>query len=235
MFLTTSTTAVAFFATCICPVSPILCFAAFCGMMIIFNYVMNILIVFPALCIYDNWIQKGSRNWLITCSRKERKSVPDFIDQRKSEMSLLHRILTIYADLIHRYRWPLLGIYIVVISVCIHVALTISLPESSVVRVLPDEHPLETLFSWKQALLSTALFAVGPEIQIHFGLIPGDTGNPNDPGESNSQWMQAYIPFYHQFSHLLFRLSLQTFQRVFELRYAQRSTIDARKKAAPGD
>jgi len=29
MLLTTSTTAVAFFATCICPVTPILCFAVF--------------------------------------------------------------------------------------------------------------------------------------------------------------------------------------------------------------
>ena len=48
MLLTTSTTAVAFFATCICPVPPILCFVVFCGLMIVFNYVMNILLVFCA-------------------------------------------------------------------------------------------------------------------------------------------------------------------------------------------
>ncbi len=142
MFLTTSTTAAAFFATCICPVSPILCFAVFCGMMIIFNYVMNVLIVFPALCIYDNWIQGGSRNCLVTCFHKEREeSTPDFINQEKSEMSFIHRILSTYADLLQRFRWLILGICAVGIAVCIYFGLTLSLPDSSNVRLLPEGHP----------------------------------------------------------------------------------------------
>lgn len=53
MFLTTLTTAVAFFATAICPVAPIKMFAIFCGLLITFDYIMNILLVFPALVIYD--------------------------------------------------------------------------------------------------------------------------------------------------------------------------------------
>ena len=64
MFLTTLTTAVAFFATAICPVAPIKMFAIFCGLLIIFDYVMNVLLVFPALCIYDNALSAkgGHRN-----------------------------------------------------------------------------------------------------------------------------------------------------------------------------
>ena len=53
MFLTTLTTAVAFFGTAVCPVAPILCFAVFCGLLVVMDYIMCILLVFPALCIYD--------------------------------------------------------------------------------------------------------------------------------------------------------------------------------------
>eukprot|EP00529_Nitzschia_sp_RCC80_P008933 CAMPEP_0113459858 /NCGR_PEP_ID=MMETSP0014_2-20120614/10681_1 /TAXON_ID=2857 /ORGANISM="Nitzschia sp." /LENGTH=1179 /DNA_ID=CAMNT_0000351479 /DNA_START=293 /DNA_END=3829 /DNA_ORIENTATION=+ /assembly_acc=CAM_ASM_000159 len=53
MFLTTLTTAIAFFATAICPVSPIKMFAIFCGLLILFDYILNVLLVFPALVIYD--------------------------------------------------------------------------------------------------------------------------------------------------------------------------------------
>eukprot|EP00534_Pseudo-nitzschia_fraudulenta_P000688 CAMPEP_0201118866 /NCGR_PEP_ID=MMETSP0850-20130426/3062_1 /ASSEMBLY_ACC=CAM_ASM_000622 /TAXON_ID=183588 /ORGANISM="Pseudo-nitzschia fraudulenta, Strain WWA7" /LENGTH=1146 /DNA_ID=CAMNT_0047384333 /DNA_START=208 /DNA_END=3648 /DNA_ORIENTATION=+ len=53
MFLTTLTTALAFFATAVCPVAPIKMFAIFCGLIIIFDYVLTVAFVFPALCIYD--------------------------------------------------------------------------------------------------------------------------------------------------------------------------------------
>ena len=61
MFLTTSTTAVAFFSTAICPVAPITMFAIFCGLLIVFDYVMNVLLVFPALCIYDRSLQRAKQ------------------------------------------------------------------------------------------------------------------------------------------------------------------------------
>ena len=72
MFLTTLTTAIAFFATCICPIAPIMLFAAFCGLLIVFDYLMNVFLVFPALCIYDNAITAsgGHENvhWSISIS-----------------------------------------------------------------------------------------------------------------------------------------------------------------------
>jgi predicted RND superfamily exporter protein len=60
MFLTTLTTAIAFMATAICPVAPIRMFAIFSGLLIIFDYIMNVLLVFPALCIYDKAFQMAA-------------------------------------------------------------------------------------------------------------------------------------------------------------------------------
>mmetsp|Transcript_5011 Transcript_5011/g.14599 ORF Transcript_5011/g.14599 Transcript_5011/m.14599 type:complete len:1206 (+) Transcript_5011:1375-4992(+) len=70
MFLTTITTSVAFFATAICPVAPVKLFSILCGTMVIFDYIMDVLIMFPALCIYDNHIQlmasdKRPSRWMI--------------------------------------------------------------------------------------------------------------------------------------------------------------------------
>mmetsp|Transcript_7523 Transcript_7523/g.15390 ORF Transcript_7523/g.15390 Transcript_7523/m.15390 type:complete len:1133 (-) Transcript_7523:134-3532(-) len=53
MFLTTLTTSVAFFGTAVCPVAPIRCFAVFVGLMVVFDYMMCVLLVFPALAIWD--------------------------------------------------------------------------------------------------------------------------------------------------------------------------------------
>lgn len=75
MLLTSTTTAVAFFGTAICPVAPIVCFAVFCGLLITFDYLMNIFLVFPALCMYDKWLLNGSRNPCLNfdwcCKKKE--------------------------------------------------------------------------------------------------------------------------------------------------------------------
>jgi len=58
MFLTTLTTTIAFFASAICPVAPIKMFAIFCGLLIIFDYVLTVAFIFPALCIYDKALIK---------------------------------------------------------------------------------------------------------------------------------------------------------------------------------
>ena len=55
MLLTTSTTAVAFFGTAICTVAPVKVFAIFCGLLILLDYFMVIVILFPCLCIYDGY------------------------------------------------------------------------------------------------------------------------------------------------------------------------------------
>jgi hypothetical protein len=76
MWWTTITTAAAFFSTAICPVAPIKMFAIFCGLLVTFDYVMCVLLIFPALCIYDKSIraraqgQKVNPCWMfcVTCT-----------------------------------------------------------------------------------------------------------------------------------------------------------------------
>jgi len=58
MFLTTITTALAFFATAINPVAPIKMFAIFCGLLILLDYVLVVFFIFPGLCIYDQALIK---------------------------------------------------------------------------------------------------------------------------------------------------------------------------------
>ncbi len=140
MFLTTSTTGVAFFATCICPVPPIFTFAVFCGLMIVFNYVLNCLLVFPALCIYDRWLMNGHSNCFVSFSRREREEKQDkseaqeekqdtelqAMDSTKLDQSLIHRILSGFYNFLHTYRWVVLTICAIVFGASAYVASTVS-------------------------------------------------------------------------------------------------------------
>ena len=145
MFLTTSTTGVAFFANCICPVPPIFTFAVFCGLMIIFNYVLNCALVFPALCIYDGWLMNGRSNCFATFSRQTRNQIENRdenfgkednregqeenrqeIDPTEVDRSLIHRILSLFYDYLHAYRWVLLVLFVTIIIVAAYLSSTVS-------------------------------------------------------------------------------------------------------------
>lgn len=189
MLLTTSTTAVAFFATTICPVTPILCFALFCGLMIMFNYFLNILFIFPALCLYDIWLISGNRNILINCgccSKTAQEEVDDEANEIKvpegEKESLIHRILSFYYHYMHKARYGLLIAILIATAVCIYVALTIKLPDSVDVRLLPEDDPFELHFKWKQQLLSFVFYYSGGSFgQITWGVLAKDTGVRNNP------------------------------------------------------
>ncbi len=136
MLLTTSTTAVAFFATCICPVAPIFCFAVFCGLMIVFNYVLNMLLVFPALCLYDIWLKNGSQNCFINfgyCGKSmfERRDNEDE-DETIAQPSLIHRILGGIYFLLHKFRYVLLAASLVATGVSIYFGLKVSFDDCTV-------------------------------------------------------------------------------------------------------
>jgi len=66
MLLTTVTTAVAFFGTALCQVAALRVFGIFCGLLVLIDYFMCILLVFPALCIYDKWLSRGN-NFCCSC------------------------------------------------------------------------------------------------------------------------------------------------------------------------
>merc|ERR1712038_488986 len=180
MFLTTITTCVAFFATAICPVAPIKCFAVFCGLLIVFDYALNVALIFPALCLYDKWMMNGKTNFCIVfCARKEQNGKNDF-ESESSQKSLIHRILSIYYKLLHQLHWPILAVFIVGLGIFIYYASTFELPESSDVRLLPEEHQFELNFRWKQMLsVQQYVASGGSTVRVIWGIKPEDNGNRN--------------------------------------------------------
>jgi len=200
MLLTTITTAAAFFATAICKVAPILCFAVFCGSLIVFDYAMNVFLVFPALCIYDRWLMNGKRNCCISFSRnsvsnassesessKEKEiTTPESLEEHpveaESKPSLIHRILSGYYSYLHKFRYFVLALCVAAMGICVYMSLQFKLPETTDVRLLPEGHEFELSFTWESKLLSNSLMNLGgTNVGLYWGLIGEDDGNWNDP------------------------------------------------------
>jgi hypothetical protein len=187
MMLTTITTAVAFFATAICPVAPLKCFAVFCGLLVVFDYILCLLLVFPALCIYDRWLIKGNN---CCCSlhlcKKKGVEVDDFVED-ESKPSLIRRILLGFYAGVHKIRWVLLAICIAATVVSAIFAARLELPQSSDVRLLKSSVQYEQAYEWRLKLLSDTLQrSRGSPGFVIWGVTPADTGIRTNP-ESFSQ------------------------------------------------
>ena len=195
MFLTTITTAVAFFATAIAPVAPIRMFAIFCGLLIMFDYIMNVLLVFPALCIYDEAIMSAKENDRRTncciqlgCGAKHTSPADedhgmDNIDtdganenENEKKDSLIRTILKGYYKILHRLRWILFVLSVAALAVSTYYASTFDLPNSSDVRMLDRSNQFEQSYIWRLELLSETL-AAGSTAYVIWGAQPGDTGD----------------------------------------------------------
>jgi len=194
MLLTTVTTAAAFFATTICPINALYCFAAFCGLLIVFDYIMNIFIVFPALCLYDKWLLEGRRNCCITFRKKyitredesgDLEINSEDADESEEKKSLIHRILGGFYYYLHKFRWFSMATIIAVFVVCSIVTSQFGLPDTSDVALVPDDQHFKQNERWVNNLLSSSLQArAGSEAFILWGITPADTGNWKDPCES---------------------------------------------------
>ncbi len=198
MFLTTSTTAVAFFATAICPVAPILCFAVFLGLLVIFDYLMNIVLVFPALCIYDQWILHGKDNCCIHLAKKRKlENATDDDNNTESQRSVIHRVLESYFKCLHKLRWAIVFLIMFSIAMCAFETSKFTLPDSARVALLSPDNHFEQRFLWNENLLSEVLAKKnGAQATIIWGVQPADTGNHNNPGKSSNTkvLLQLYSP-----------------------------------------
>lgn len=201
MFLTTSTTAIAFFGTAICPVAPVRLFAIFCGLLITFDYIMDVLLLFPCLCIYDgyrnqncccvtfSWCQRNRGN---ENDGTEIQGVTSFASSTDGEVqpvktSLIRRILLAYYDFIYMFRWPLLALSVVAFVVCCYFASTLGLPLSSDVRLLKPSVEYEKSYTWRLNLLYEALEKqAGSQAFVVWGVTPADTGDQSDPASGST-------------------------------------------------
>ena len=186
MFLTTLTTSVAFFATAIGPVAPIKLFAIFCGMLVMIDYLLCILFIFPALCIYDHRkmsTKDGTVSWYFEmnmCSRSGVESSP--LASNQHGMSFIHRVLTRYYKFLHVHRWFFVVVSLCSISASIAAAKSMELPDSLDVRLLGEKEHFEKNFLWRKELFSHEIAeSVGGTSYVFWGLEPADTGDHSDP------------------------------------------------------
>jgi len=242
MFLTTITTAVAFFGTAICPVAPIMCFAVFVGLLIIFDYILCILLILPALCVYDMNRAKPNCCIMLRCCAKKKsaksdddveeeendddeENVNDAEETPKSE-SLIRRFLTRTYYGIHYVRWPMFVICVAALILSSIFAASLELPQTSDVRLLtPSKFQQEQNYEWRANILYDALNrASGSRAYVTFGLTPADTGDHNNPEQftqlvldesfdPSSQEAQSYLL---EFCPKLFE---QDFANIFDKDY----------------
>jgi len=186
MFITTFTTALAFFATAICPVAPIVCFATFLGLLVVFDYLMNILLVFPALCMYDKWIREGKGNCCINIKQKKLNETAIVDDETEEKGSLIHRILNGFYNALHKARWPVVLLTIFAITICAIEAFKFKLPASARIALLKPGNQFEQHYNWNEKILSQTLSAKrASSAVVVWGVRPADTGNHLDPSKSN--------------------------------------------------
>lgn len=163
-------------------------FAVFNGLLISFDYILCVFLIFPALCLYDKWILQR-HNCCVSCHCCHRfeshgkDTLDGDIREEKSD-SFIRRLLTRFYDGIHYTRWVLVLICVGAMIVCGIYAASLELPDSSDVRILDESNEHEKCYEWRQNLLSSILVKQsGSQAYIVFGLTPADTGDKNNPSK----------------------------------------------------
>lgn len=148
---------------------------------------MCVALIFPALCIYDRSLVRGTKNCCISCHCCRRMEAhDDSTDGEAAKPSCIRRALTSYYKIVHKLRWGLLLACVAgFIVTCIYAA-SLTLPTSSDVRLLdPDSSQFEVNYEWRVNLLSEVLLKQsGSRGYVIWGVKPADTGHHLNPGTS---------------------------------------------------
>lgn len=178
-------------------------------MVITFDYLLCILLVFPALCIYDRLLVNDTKTMWLSFGEKnplkhgtEDSAELEGEDSKASTKSWSNCILSYYYKVMHRLRFPLLILAITAIVVCSFVASTIP-PRSTPFQMIfkpSTNNRYELHRSWSRLLLSTrmALQDTGT-VNFIFGLTPADTGNHYDPDDISGKFASILISDYYCF------------------------------------
>ena len=148
---------------------------------------MNVLLVFPALCIYDKVFESTERkaNFCISFRRSKLSGEAGESDGDDSKPSFIHRAMNAFYVALYRIRWFLFVACAAVFGLSAYYASTLSLPASSDVRMLDEGNQFEQNWMWRQSLLYDTLEkAEGSQASVIWGVKPADTG---DQSKSISQ------------------------------------------------
>jgi len=69
--MTSFTTSVGFFATNASDVTGIKLFGIFCGLLIVVDYILSVLLLSPVLCLYDRMMMSGSPSRFVTFQKSQ--------------------------------------------------------------------------------------------------------------------------------------------------------------------
>jgi predicted RND superfamily exporter protein len=190
MFLTSITTSVAFFSTAISPVAPLKCFAVFCGLLIVFAYLMCVVLVFPALCIYDRWLLRGPRFICsFHCFTKKEEVIDDYAPD-DTRPSMIRRILNAFYVGFHKVRWFILAASVAATIISAIFAAQLKQPTSSDVRLLTSSLMYEQAYEWRLHSLYTVIGkSGGAPGYVIWGVTPADTGTLTNP----ASWTQLVL------------------------------------------
>jgi hypothetical protein len=208
--------------------APIKCFATFCGLLIMFDYIMCVLLIFPALCIYDK--SRHSRSCCCRCRchccHKSEAEGHEDADHHivVDKPSLIRRLLTRFYNTLHMGRWALLLVCTAVAILSVVFAVKMSLPTSSDVRLLDEStSQYEANYQWRLKLLYEVLVKQsGSTAYVIWGVQPADTGDVNNP----QSWSQLVLDESFDPSSEDSQVYLRDFcDRLFENDWAERTAV----------
>jgi hypothetical protein len=150
--------------------------------LITMDYLLCLLLVFPALCIYDKW--RHRTNWCCRClncyASKEVEEAQR--EDTEEKPSFIHRILNTFYDGIHKMRFFLVAACLGAFIISVIFAAKMDLPTSSDVRLLRSNNQFEMNYEWRLNILFEQLVkASGSTTLVIWGVKAADTGDHNNP------------------------------------------------------
>lgn len=146
--------------------------------------------------IYDNRLRSDRRTGccchcgLQTCcccftrpKNRNTEEEANTSEEAETHPSLIHRILDVYYQSLHRCRWPLLVGCAAALVLCAVRASQIELPVSADVRLFDEsDNQYEANYMQRQNLLFDTIESnIGSNADVIWGVLPADTGNQNNP------------------------------------------------------
>ena len=138
--VTSSTTAVAFFANVFSPLMPIKAFGVFAGMIIPVNYLLMIFIFPPAVIFYEDKIQS-----ITCCKPKDNNKVETFNQEDlQKEISMFEKIENFFGtswnSMVKKLRFPILLLFAIWLTIAVIFASRIG-PLTKEEEFIPKYHP----------------------------------------------------------------------------------------------
>lgn len=90
--MTSFTTSVGFFATNASDVTGIKLFGIFCGLLIVVDYILSVLLLSPVLCLYDRMMMSGSPSRFVTFQKSQVMDINPSSDVQERDEKVTEKV-----------------------------------------------------------------------------------------------------------------------------------------------